>query len=424
MLVGHRAILISASSLTSTDAQRAVGHPQAHGAHAPSRWLTVEPIRFQRPGFPSGADIEHYLAAAREARWFSNAGPCHRLLTERLTHFLGGESRLVLTANATCGLMLALRALVGQHPQRRMVVVPSFTFPATAQAIRWNGLEPLWVDVERTGWHLDPDQLGEVLDGRRQDIAAVLACSTFGTAPPPTQSAAWRQLCTQAGVPLIVDSAPGFGSRTQDGSHLGAQGTAEIFSFHATKPFAIGEGGAVTTTDLELAERLTAMTNFGFGPDREIGEVFGLNGKLSEIHCAVGLAVLDRFDSVLAARRERAERMRARLEPAGFGFQAGAHNSAWQFVPVLAPSPSVRDAVLSASSKQAIEIRTYHTPLDQLAAFASYPSHGELPVTRHLARHALSLPLANDLSEQAIERIVALLVASAETVPQEQAVGT
>lgn len=384
----------------------------------------MEPIRFQRPELPSGADIERYLAVAREARWFSNSGPCYRLLTERLIRFLGGGSRLVLTANATIGLMLALRALVGERPRRRVVIVPSFTFPATAQAIRWNGLEPLWVDVESSGWHLDPKELGDALDAHRQDVAAVLACSTFGTAPPLKQSAAWRELCAQAGVPLIVDSAPGFGSRAEDGSHLGAQGLAEIFSFHATKPFAIGEGGAVTTPDPELAERLTAMTNFGFGHDREIGEVFGLNGKLSEIHCAIGLAVLDRFDSVLAARRERAKLMRARLEPAGFGFQAGAPDSAWQFVPVLAPSADVRDAVLSASRKQAIEIRAYHAPLDRMEAFASHESHGELPVTRHLARHALSLPLANDLSEQAIERIVAVLADSVEAVPQEEAVRT
>jgi dTDP-4-amino-4,6-dideoxygalactose transaminase len=252
----------------------------------------------------------------------------------------------------------------------------------------------------------------------------VLACSTFGTAPPLAQSAAWLEACTQAGVPLIVDSAPGFGSRTEDGAHLGAQGAAEIFSFHATKPFAIGEGGAVTTGDPVLAERLSAMTNFGFGPDREIEETFGLNGKLSEIHCAIGLAVLDGFDRVLAARRERAENMRQRLEPAGFRFQAGAGGSAWQFVPVLAPSAGVRDAVLSASHRHAVEIRTYHTPIHRLAAFAAHPLHGELPVTERLARHALSLPLANDLSEDAIERIVTLLARSAEVVPQEEAVGT
>jgi dTDP-4-amino-4,6-dideoxygalactose transaminase len=166
------------------------------------------------------------------------------------------------------------------------------------------------------------------------------------------------------------------------------------------------------------------MTNFGFGPDRAIGEPFGLNGKLSEIHCAVGLAVLERFDDVLRERRERAEHMRAQLEPAGFRFQAGAHRSAWQFVPVLAPSAGVREAVLAASHRHAIEIRSYHRPLHQQPAFASHSAHGELTTTCELARHALSLPLANDLSEDAMQRIVSLLAESLEAMPQEEAVVT
>jgi dTDP-4-amino-4,6-dideoxygalactose transaminase len=386
--------------------------------------LGVQPIRFQCPELPSAADIERHLAAAREARWFSNSGPCHWLLTERLTRFLGGHAQLILTANATVGLMLALRALIGERPAGHLVIVPSFTFPATVEAILWNGLEPLWVDVESDGWHLDPHALSDALDARRDDIAGVLACSTFGTAPSLAQSTAWRELCSQAGVPLLVDSAPGFGSRAEDGTHLGRQGAAEVFSFHATKPFAIGEGGAMTTTNRALAQRLTRMTNFGFGPDREIDEPFGLNGKLSEIHCAIGLAVLEGFDTVLAGRRERAANIRARLEPAGFRFQAGSQDSSWQFVPVLAPSADVRDAVLSASQRHAIEIRSYHSPAHQLAAFASHPSHGALPVTTDLAHRALSLPLANDLSDEAVERIVRLLTESTESVLQEEAVGT
>src|ERR1700735_2186947 len=103
----------------------------------------LESIRFQRPQLPAGAEIERYLAVAREQRWFSNQGPCHRLLTERLAQFLGGDVSVVLMSNATLGLVLALRTLLGETPQGSLVIVPSFTFPATAQAITWNGLQPL-----------------------------------------------------------------------------------------------------------------------------------------------------------------------------------------------------------------------------------------------------------------------------------------
>jgi dTDP-4-amino-4,6-dideoxygalactose transaminase len=379
--------------------------------------LTVEPIRFQRPQLPAEVDIERYFARARDVRWFSNEGPCHHLLAERLGRFLGGGVHVVLTANATVGLMVAIRSLLGERPRGRLVVVPSFTFPATAQAIIWNGLEPLWVDVEARGWHLDPQALADALRRHRCDVAAVLACSTFGTAPSAAQSRAWREVCAQAGVPLVVDSAPGFGARDERGRQLGAQGDAEVFSFHATKPFAIGEGGAVTTVDPKLAERVAAMTNFGLGADREIHHGFGLNAKLSEIHAAIGLAVLEDFDAVLAARRERAERMQGELAPAGYSFQSGAEGSAWQFVPVLAPNADAREEVLRRARAQKIEIRAYHAPLHKLEAFASFTARGPLRITDELARRSLSLPLANDLTDSAMRRIVGLLRECAAVSP-------
>jgi dTDP-4-amino-4,6-dideoxygalactose transaminase len=378
----------------------------------------LEPIRFQRPQLPEGSEIERYLAAAREQHWFSNQGPCHRLLTERLAQFLGGDVSVVLMANATLGLVLALRTLLGETPLGSLVIVPSFTFPATAQAITWNGLQPLWVDIEPGGWHLDPQALSKALAAHGDDVAGVLACSTFGTAPVASQSEAWREACTEAGVPLIVDSAPGFGSSDEGGHLLGAQGDVEVFSFHATKPFAIGEGGAVTTSDRELADRLNTMTNFSFGPDREVHSPFGLNAKLSEIHAAIGLAVLDHFDEVLDARRTRAEQMQDELEQAGYRFQTGARSSTWQFVPVVAPSAEVRDAVLLLAAERRIEIRSYHAPLHMLPTFATHPSQAALPVTEDLAQRALSLPLANDLSQAEIRRILAVLLECAASRSQ------
>jgi dTDP-4-amino-4,6-dideoxygalactose transaminase len=385
--------------------------------------LTVDPIRFQHPELPAASDIERHFAAARETRWFSNGGPCHALLTDRLARFVGRDAHIVLVANATLGLVLTLRTLLGERPRGHRVIVPSFTFPATVQAIRWNGLEPLWIDVESEGWHLDPGELRNAIAAHGSEIAAVLACSTFGTAPPIAQSTAWREICAEAEIPLIVDSAPGFGSRDEHGSPLGVQGDAEVFSFHATKSFAIGEGGAVSTLDAKLAERLTTMTNFAFEADREIHNPFGMNAKLSEIHAAIGLAALEGFDQVLGVRRELAEQFRGELEQHGYDFQIGSRNSTWQFVPVLAPSSEAREAVLATSRTRHIEIREYHAPLHRMRAFAGHPAYGELPVTEALVGRTLSLPLANDLSQTGVQRIVDLLkecvavACSQETTP-------
>jgi len=384
--------------------------------------MSDEPIRFQRPQFPSSGEIERHFAASRDARWFSNSGPCHGLLSDGLERYLSDGCTAALMSSATTGLMLALRALVPARPPGRLVIAPSFTFPATAEAIAWNGLEPLWVDIERDGWHLDPEQLAGALQAHRGAVAAVLACSTFGTAPPREQSDAWRDLCRRHGVPLIVDSAAGFGSRDENGDYLGGQGDAEVFSFHATKPFAIGEGGAVSSADGDLAERLRSLANFGFARDREIDPAVGMNAKMSELHCAVGLAVLSGFDSVLQARRDRAERLRPGLEAAGFTFQAGAGGSAWQFVPVLAPSRAVGERVLERSHNRMIEIRRYHHPLHLVPAFSMHRARGTLPVTEDLAGRSLSLPMANDLSEQAIERILDLMTGASASAAAEGAV--
>lgn len=123
-------------------------------------------IRFQKPQLPPVAEIAAYYARSEEARWFSNRGPCHELLTERLERFLGPGVRCVPVGNATVGLMLGLRALVGAQPQAREVLLPSFTFAATVNAVLWAGLEPVFVDVEERSWHLDPSSLRDALADR------------------------------------------------------------------------------------------------------------------------------------------------------------------------------------------------------------------------------------------------------------------
>jgi dTDP-4-amino-4,6-dideoxygalactose transaminase len=240
----------------------------------------------------------------------------------------------------------------------------------------------------------------------------VLAASTFGTPPPLAHREAWEASARRAGVPLLVDSAAGFGATDERGERLGRQGDAEVFSFHATKPFAIGEGGLVTTADQMLAERLRRLTNFGLS-DGAVGEDVGLNAKLAEWPAATALAVLDRYAGVLDARRASAEAMLAELEPLGFARQAGARGAAWQFVPVLAPTLDVRAAALAQAKHDGIELRTYFSvPLHRMPAFAAARVAGDLRHTDELAARILSLPMANDLSGDAVAAIVSSLAAA------------
>ena len=367
----------------------------------------LEQIRFQHPELPAMDDVLRHFRRSQQAGWFSNSGPCATDLTRRLQARLGGETECVLVSSATAGLLAALRAAFGEPAgRRRLVITQSYTFTATACAIAWAGFEPLFVDVDLDHWQLDPRQLEDALAAHPGQVAGVLACATFGTAPPPAVRAAWRAACAEHEVPLVIDSAPGFGSVDAHGIPLGAQGDTEVFSFHATKPFAIGEGGMVATADAELAERMRRLINFGLEPGTRVSAEIGINGKLSELHAATGLAVLDRFDGVLAARRRLAGALATATSGCGLRFQTGAFDGTWQFFQALAPSAEARRAALAVADELAVEARTLHDPpLHRHPAFAAAPRHGALPVTERLAARSLSLPLANSLPDGAVERI-------------------
>jgi dTDP-4-amino-4,6-dideoxygalactose transaminase len=375
-------------------------------------------VPFQRPRLPPADRVERYFQLARDAHWFSNEGPCVRLLCDRLAEYVGGSLDCTTASSGTLGLMVALRAALGPRTTRRHVIVPSFTYIASVSAILWTGLVPVFIDVAPDHWHLDPEQLEDVLRKNQGRVAAVLACSTFGCAPPRLVREAWEQACCAAEVPLIVDSAAGFGSRDEQDRPLGGQGVAEVFSFHATKPFAVGEGGAVFAADEALSERIARQTNFGLNDQRALADAPGLNAKMSEIHAATALAALDDFEVVLKARARRAAAIRAGLAEHGFGFQSGCEASAGQFVPALAPSETMRNDILQSAPAAHVELRTYHEPLHVMAGLSRFEAFGDLPVTRHLAARMLSVPLANDLTDGEISRIRALL-----TKPATRAIG-
>lgn len=364
-------------------------------------------LRFQRPSLPSTDRIDRYLELSRERRWFSNGGPCSRLLQERLGDQVGAYC--VPVASGTLGLMAALAATLeggrGKTP-RRGALMPAFTFVATAQAAVWAGLVPVLGDVDAAHWHLDPEVLETALPGSGS-LGAVIAVSAFGTPPPAETRQRWERACRKAGVPLIVDSAAGFGAVAEDGVAIGSQGDVEVVSFHATKPFAIGEGGAVFTRDKALHERIEAAVNFGLGPDREAELLHGTNAKMSELHAATGLAVLDEFDSILGRRRSAAATIRAGAGPDA-GWQRCAELSTFQFLPVASPSEERRDQLMNAC-RDRIEVRVYYEPLDVLFPDRWEAAGKGLARTRDLYRRLLCLPMANDLDEAEIAEIAAVL---------------
>jgi dTDP-4-amino-4,6-dideoxygalactose transaminase len=292
--------------------------------------------------------------------------------------------------------------------RRPGAVMPSFTFPATAQAAVWGGLEPWLLDIDPLHWHLDAASLESVLRAHGGDVSVVIAVGAFGTPPPSETRARWERACHSAGVPLIVDSAAGFGAVAEDGVPIGAQGDVEIVSFHATKPFAIGEGGAVFTRNRAVSERIERAVNFGQGPDREVKTARGLNAKMSELHAAVALAVLDDYDLILERRSDTAQQIRLEAAPS-LTWQVGCERSTWQFVPVAFPDAERRREA-EAACERVIETRTYYEPLHMMEPFRDYPVlGGGLGCTTDLRERVLCLPMANDLSGDEVSAISSVI---------------
>ena len=370
-----------------------------------------EGLRFQRPTLPGAEAVEAYLELSRAARWFSNFGPCAELLRSRLTELVGRPC--VVVANATLGLIVSIAALRERAPRGATdVLVPSFAFAASAQAAFWNGYRPVFVDVDPDHWHLDPDALENALDARASSVAMVVALSSFGVPPPPGVRRRWESSCASAGVPLLVDSAAGFGARAADGVPIGAQGDLEVVSFHALKPVSAGEGGAVFCREPDLAGSVAHLANFAFDENHQATLANGINAKISEPAAAIGLASLDELTDALALRRVHAEEI-LRALPAGFRTQAGYARGTWQFVPIAAPSSSARAAVLEECEAQSIGVRTYYDPLHQMPAFADCERADSLAVTESLGARMLSLPMAVDLDGDEIRAITDAVVAAA-----------
>ncbi|WP_217915151.1 DegT/DnrJ/EryC1/StrS family aminotransferase [Miltoncostaea marina] len=354
-------------------------------------------LRFQHPEPPPLEEVAAYYRLADEAAYYANGGPCARLLEARLSERLGG-AHCVTVASGTAGLLVALRALFGPPAPGRVVVTPSFTFAATACAIEWAGFRPLFVDVEPTTWQLDPAGLEAALADGRHDVAGVLACSTFGSPPPAWMRRSWRASCRAHGAPLMIDSAAAFGSVDDEGRPSGGAGDTELFSFHATKPFAVGEGGLLATPDAALAERMRALCNFGMEPGTRVAAEVGINGKMSELAAATALAMLDRYPAALAERRATAAALRGAIHPRALVFQRGAEGSTWQILQGLAPTPAHREAALRAAARLGVQARSYFDPpLHRHPAFAGAPRADGLRVTEAIASRSLSLPMANRL---------------------------
>ena len=235
-----------------------------------------------------------------DRRWLTNNGPYVQELEQRLAEFMGVK-HCVTMCNATIALEIVIRALKLSGE----VIVPSFTFIATAHALQWQEITPVFCDVDPHTHNLDPERVQQALTPRTSGIIGV---HLWGR---PCNVEALSETAEQHGLKLIFDAGHAFGC-SHRGTMIGGFGDAEVFSFHATKFFNSFEGGAVVTNDDELAKKMRLMKNFGFaGYDNVV--YLGTNGKMTEISAAMGLSSLESLDDFVDINRTNYEQYRRDL---------------------------------------------------------------------------------------------------------------
>ncbi|QNN55119.1 DegT/DnrJ/EryC1/StrS family aminotransferase [Nocardioides mesophilus] len=344
-----------------------------------------------RPTLPDLPALERRLGQILESGLLTS-GPTVAELEERVAERLG-VAHVVAVSSCTSGLALTLQAL-GVHDA---VVMPSFTFSASAHAVMWAGAEPRFVDIEAGTLCVDPDEVWAGVDG----ASAITATHIYGT---PCRTEALEEVAREAGVPLVFDAAHGLGS-SRAGRPVGGFGTAEVFSLSPTKVMVAGEGGLVATNDAGLAETVRLGRNYGNPGDYDC--LFaGLNARMSELHAAIGLHSLRFLDEHVARRNELVDDfwsgladLRGLSRPV---VEEGDVSTYKDLTVVVDPDVLGLDVpgFARALDAEGIDTRRYYSPsIHEQRAYRHLPQR-DLPVTEEMSQRVLSLPLWSHMTDQ------------------------
>ncbi len=357
-------------------------------------------IPLTRPSTAPFSSVAPHLRKAAASGFLTNAEYVGKL--EQRAIKLLGVPHAVAVSSATSGLMLVSR-LLGLTGE---VIVPSFTFFATALPLLWNNLTPVFCDCDRETFNLDPTSVERLITKK---TSAILAVHVFGC---PVDIPALSRMARKHNLRLFFDAAHGFGA-SYKGKPLGSYGDAEIFSLSPTKLAPAGEGGIITTRSKKLAEELKIARDYG-NPGNYDCSMVGLNARLSEFNAVFGWAALQRLPKMAARRRKLVERYKARL--------AGLPGLYFQKIPPVAVS-SYKDLSVIIDPTQAgftrndfavflaekrIDTRKYfYPPVHRQKVFCRFfKKNQRLPITDYVTENILSLPLYSHQKTAEVDRVI------------------
>jgi dTDP-4-amino-4,6-dideoxygalactose transaminase len=359
------------------------------------------PIYVTRPLLPPLEEFLPYLEEIWESGWLTNAGPFHQKLEKALAEHLGVR-HLSLFSNGTIALVTALQCLriTGQ------VITTPYSFVATSHALLWNGIEPVFVDIEAATCNLDPKRIEAAITPR---TTAILPVHCYGN---PCDVDGIQTIADRYGLKVIYDAAHAFGV-THKGTSLLNFGDLSVLSFHATKAFNTFEGGAIVCPDARTKQRIDYLKNFGFADEVTVVAP-GINGKMNEIQAAFGLLQLRHIDASIRRRRDLDERYRALLRDVG-GIRClplpadSGHNYSYFPVLVEAEYPLTRDELYHLMKQVGVFARRYFFPLiSDFPMYRGLPSAGPdlLPTAQSISSRILCLPIYPTLPLHEVDRVV------------------
>ena len=362
-------------------------------------------------GKPNIGNREAFLSLINDVldrHWLTNNGPLVQELEQRISERLGVK-HCILVSSGTMALEIAISAL-GMTGE---VIMPSFTFVSTAHALQWQGVTPVFCDIDPATHNLDPNQVEALITER---TTGILGVHLWGRACAPE---ALSRISKQHGLSLLFDAAHAFGC-SHKGRMIGTFGDAEIFSFHATKIFNTAEGGAIVTQNDELADKTRAMRNFGFsGYDNVV--CLGINGKMNELCAALGLANLESLDDFIASNRRNYDLYRdhlCHLQGLSLLEYNSKNKNNWQCVVMILDESMTgvsRDTLISVLHNHNILARRYFWPgCHQMEPYRSKNDQDifELPATERIAKQVLVLPTGQNVHISDISRTCHLIVKS------------
>lgn len=360
-------------------------------------------------GRPNIGDREHLLARINDIldrKWLSNNGRYAQEFDRKLADYLGVKHCIAM-CNGTIALEILTRALglAGE------VIVPSFTFVATAHALQWQEITPVFCDVDPETHNIDPSKIERLITPRTSGIIGV---HVWGR---PCNIEALSEIAQRHGLKLAFDAAHAVGC-SYKGKMIGNFGAAEVFSFHATKFLNTFEGGAVATNDDELATKIRLMQNFGFGPGYDNVIYIGTNGKMSEVSAAMGVTGLESIDSFISVNYHHYHLYRDGLADVP-GIQVIQYDETeknnYQYIIVEIDEKTAgisRDEIVRILHAENVLARRYFYPgCHQMEPYISYFPNAKLLLseTEKLSQRVMSLPNGTSVNSQDINKICEII---------------